>query len=351
LRRVKVAEIQFLKKEDQSWFLDPKEGFSKKCISFEIRRDDLTGHVSRILPYRRKYPEVVIPPEMLEASQKVCPFCVDQISSSTPKLLPEIASEGRIRRGGAWLFPNAFPYARYNWVIVLCEDHFLYPDQFSVEILRDGFLLAQDGIKRIGQSQPEFQHSYINWNYLPPSGAGLFHPHIQVVIEDVPTTSHKKVLEGISRYQKEGKPSFWQDYLLEEIKRGERYIGHQGDVHFLTAFSPRGIFGEIFILFSNRSTIDEVNTEDWTHFSQGMISVFQYLKSHIVSFNLSLFSGNVKGIRSWVYGRLCPRMIIPPWNISDINYFEKLHDEVMCVVSPEEFCENLKPFFTGSRDA
>jgi hypothetical protein len=44
-------------------------------------------------------------------------------------------------------------------------------------------------------------------------------------------------------------------------------------------------------------------------------------------------------------------MIIPPWNISDINYFEKLHDEVMCVVSPEGFCENLKPFFIGSRDA
>jgi len=346
-----VDKIQFFKKEDQSWFLDSKEGFSKKCISFEIRRDDLTGHVSRILPYRRKYPEVMIPPEMLEASQKVCPFCADQISSSTPKLPPEIASEGRIRRGGAWLFPNAFPYARYNWVIVLCEDHFLYPDQFSVEILRDGFLVAQEGIKRIGQSQPEFQHSYINWNYLPPAGAGLFHPHLQVVIEDVPTTSHKKVLEGISRYQKDGKLSFWQDYLLEEIKRGERYIGHQGNVHFLTAFSPRGIFGEIFILFSDRSTIDEVNTEDWTHFSQGLISVFQYLKSHIVSFNLSLFSGNVQGIRSWVYGRLCPRMIIPPWNISDINYFEKLHDEVMCVVSPEEFCENLKPFFTGSRDA
>jgi UDPglucose--hexose-1-phosphate uridylyltransferase len=340
-----VAEIQFFKKEDQCWFLDSKKGFSKQYISLEIREDDLTGHVSRILPYRRKYPEVVIPPEMLEASKKVCPFCPDQISSSTPKLLPEIASEGRIRRGGAWLFPNAFPYARYNWVIVLCEEHFLYPDQFSLEILRNGFLVAQDGIKRIGQSQPEFQYGYINWNYLPQSGAGLFHPHIQVLIEDVPTASHKKVLEGISRYQREERPSFWQDYLLEEIKRGERYIGHQGDVHFLTAFSPRGIFGEIFILFSNRFTIDEVSTEDWTNFSQGLINTFKYLKSHTNSFNLSLFSGNVKGTRSWVYGRLCPRMIIPPWNISDINYLEKLHDEVICVVSPEELSKDLRPFF------
>ena len=346
-----MVEIQFFKKEDQSWYLDPKDGFSKKYMSFEIRRDDLTGHVSRILPYRRKYPEVVISAEMLEASKKVCPFCADQIASSTPKFPTEIASEGRIRRGGAWLFPNAFPYARYNWVIVLSERHFLYPDQFSVEMLRDGFLVGQEGIKKIGRSQPEFQYSYINWNYLPQSGAGLFHPHLQVVVEDVPTTSHKKVLEGIKRYQGDGKSSFWQDYLLEEIKREERYIGHQGDIHFLTAFSPRGIFGEIFILFSNRSAIDEVNTEDWTYFSQGLINIFQYLKSQTPSFNLSLFSGNLNGTRSWVYARLCPRMIIPPWNISDINYFEKLHDEVMCVVSPEEFCKALKPFFPSYLDS
>jgi UDPglucose--hexose-1-phosphate uridylyltransferase len=344
-----MAGIQFFKKEDQSWFLDPKEGFSKKSISLEIRRDDLTGHMSRILPYRRKHPKLVIPPEILEASKKVCPFCADQISSSTPKFLPEIASEGRIRRGRAWLFPNAFPYARYNWVIVLCEEHFVYPDQFSAEILRDGFLAAQEGIKRIGQSQPEFQFSSINWNYLPSSGAGLFHPHLQILVEDVPTASHKKVLEGISRYQDEGVSSFWQSYLLEEMKRGERYISHQGDVYFLTAFSPRGIFGEFLILFSNRSTIDEVNTEDWVDFSQGLIRVFQYLKGHVPSFNLSLFSGNGDGVRSWVYGRFCPRMIIPPWHTSDINYFEKLHDEVMCVVSPEELCKDVKPFFTGSR--
>jgi galactose-1-phosphate uridylyltransferase len=341
-----MAGIQFFKKEDQSWFLDPKEGFSKKSISFEIRRDDLTGHMSRILPYRRKYPEVVISPEMLEASKKICPFCADQISSSTPKLLPEIASEGRIRRGEAWLFPNAFPYARHNWVVVLCEEHFLYPDQFSGEILRDGFLAAQDGIKRIGKSQPECQYNSINWNYLPSSGAGLFHPHIQILVQDIPTTSHKKVIEGIRRHQDEGMPSFWQSYLLEEMKRGERYISHQGDVHFLTAFSPRGIFGEILILFSNRSTIDEVSPEDWTHFSQGLIRVFQYLRGHILSFNLSLFSGNGDGVQSWVYGRLCPRMTVPPWQTSDINYFGKLHEEVMCIVSPEELCQDLKPFFT-----
>jgi galactose-1-phosphate uridylyltransferase len=236
-------------------------------------------------------------------------------------------------------------------VIVLGEEHFLYPDQFSVEMLRDGFSVAQEGIQRIVKSQPDFQYSSINWNYLPSSGAGLFHPHIQILVEDVPTASHKEVLDGILRYRNEGIPSFWESFLSEEIKRGERYIGRQGDVHFLTAFSPRGIFGEVLILFSNRSTIDEVRTEDWADFSQGLTKVFQYLKNHILSFNLSLFSGNRDGSRSWVYGRLCPRMIIPPWLTSDINYFEKLHGEVMCVISPEELCRDIKPFFAGSHQA
>jgi galactose-1-phosphate uridylyltransferase len=199
---------------------------------------------------------------------------------------------------------------------------------------------------RIGRHQPECQYSSINWNYLPSAGAGLFHPHIQILVQDVPTASHQKVLEGIQRYQDEGIPNFWQSYLLEEVKRGERYISHQGDVHFLTAFSPRGIFGEIFILFSNRSTINEVRLEDWTDFAQGLTRIFQYLRGHILSFNLSLFSGNGDGIQSWVYGRICPRMAAPPWQTSDINYFVKLHDEVMCVVSPEELCRALKPFFT-----
>lgn len=343
-----MAGIEFFKEEDQAWFLDPKEGFSKKSISLEIRRDGLTGHRCRILPYRRKVPEIVISPEMLEASKKVCPFCPEQIPSSTPKLLPEIAPEGRIHRGMACLFPNAFPYTRYNWVVVLCKEHFLYPDQFSVEMLNDGFLTAQEGIQRIVKSQPDYRYSSINWNYLPSSGAGLFHPHIQMLVENVPPASHKAVLDGIIRYRNEGVPSYWESFLLEEIKRGERYIGHSGDVYFLTAFSPRGILGEILILFSNRWTIDEMKAEDWADFSRGLTKVFQFLKDHVVSFNLSLFSGNSDGARSWVYGRLCPRMTFPAWLTSDINYFEKLHDEVMCSISPEELCKDVKLFFTGS---
>jgi hypothetical protein len=35
-------------------FLDPEEDFKKKELVFELRNDYLIGHVSRILPFRRR---------------------------------------------------------------------------------------------------------------------------------------------------------------------------------------------------------------------------------------------------------------------------------------------------------
>ena len=106
--------------------------------------------------------------------------------------------------------------------------------------------------------------------------------------------------------------------------------------------------GEITGLFAHRSAMEDLTEEDWSHFSEGLTKIFRYLKERqTFSFNLALLSGTVPEVPSWVYARLCPRMLIPPWNTSDINYFEKLHGEVICVISPEEMAEGLKPFFSG----
>ncbi len=345
-----MKKIEFEKREERAEFLDQREGYSRKSIAFEIRKDPLTGHISRILPFRRRLLETVLSQETIETSKKGCPFCPEQIESLTPKFVPEIAVEGRIRKGKATSFPNSFPYARHNWVVVLSEEHFYHLEQFTVEILRDGFLVAQEGIRRVERRDPDFIYGSINWNYLPQSGGGLYHPHLQVVVDQVPTASQDRGIECLKRYQNERGSFFWEDLLSEEVKRGERYLGHVGDVHFLVAFSPRGILGEIIGLFAHRSAMEDITEEDWSHFSEGLIKIFRYLKERqTFSFNLALFSGTVPEVRSWVYARLCPRMLIPPWNTSDINYFEKLHGEVICVTSPEEMAEGLKPFFSGEK--
>ena len=104
-----MNKIEFYRRKDEAWFLDPKENFARKSISFEMRRDPLTGHISRIVSFRRKIPEIKVNEEVLEASKKNCPFCPEQLCALTPLFIPEIASEGRLQRGGASLFPNSFP--------------------------------------------------------------------------------------------------------------------------------------------------------------------------------------------------------------------------------------------------
>lgn len=342
----KVGRIERRLKEDRVWFLDPKEGFQKKELTIEVREDPLTGHHSRILPFRRRFPDASIPHDLIEASRKGCPFCPEQIETLTPRLVPEIAVEGRIRKGRAVLFPNSFPYAKHNWVVALTEDHFLQIDRFTPEILRDGFEAVSEGISRLEKICPEDQYASVNCNYLLQAGAGVLHPHLQVVVQEEPTVKHRAVLEGLKTYHREKGAFFWEDYLLEEKGAGERYIGKIGETHFCSSFSPLGILGEILVLFEGRENLSDLSAKNWSDFSEGLVRIFKYLiDTRTYSFNLSLFSGTWEGVRNWVYGRLCPRTTMPPWGTSDINYFEKLHGEVICVLSPETLAKEIQPYF------
>ena len=152
-----MNRIEFYRRKDEAWFLDPRENFARKSISFEMRRDPLTGHISRIVSFRRKIPEIKVNEEVLEASKKNCPFCPEQLPALTPLFIPEIASEGRLHKGGASLFPNSFPYARHSWVVVLSKEHFLSLDQLSTEVLMDGFLVAQEASRKGRKERSDIQ--------------------------------------------------------------------------------------------------------------------------------------------------------------------------------------------------
>ncbi len=343
-----MRRIEFENQKIKSEFLDPSAGFEKRELFIELRRDYLTGHISRVLPFRRRrISGHTITSEVIEESRKTCPFCPEAITHSTPKFTSETPPEGRLRRGRCVLFPNQFPYASQNWVTVLSEEHFIPIDGFRGEILTDGFILCQEAIFRRMGLKSNGVYSSINWNYLPSAGGGIIHPHLQVVVEEFPTASHRAVLAGLKRYEEERGSNFWEDFLLVEMERRERYLGSFGNVHFIVSFSPRGVLGEVIILFSRRKTFEDLSAKDWGDFSEGLLRIFSYMKNKgIESFNLSLFSGSSEGTPSWVYGRFCPRLLLPPWGTSDINYFEKLHGELICIVLPEELCEEVKPYFS-----
>ena len=65
-----------------------------------------------------------------------------------------------------------------------------------------------------------------------------------------------------------------------------------------------------------------------------------------MSFNMSLYAPMINDKNFWVQGKIVPRFEINPLGTSDINYFEKLHNEVICPVVPEELCRALQPYFS-----
>jgi hypothetical protein len=91
--------IKFEQSFRESTFLNPADDFTRRTLEVEIRKDPLVGHIARIVTFRFRPLERV-----------------DRIATKFP---PEVVAEGRIREGGAMVFPNVFPYERYNAVVVL----------------------------------------------------------------------------------------------------------------------------------------------------------------------------------------------------------------------------------------
>ena len=104
-----MAEIEFEKREERAELLDQREGYARKGISFETRIDPLTGHVSRILPFRRRLTEAVIPQVVLEASKKGCPFCPDQGRVHDSKIYPRDRARREAAKGEGGIVSKLLP--------------------------------------------------------------------------------------------------------------------------------------------------------------------------------------------------------------------------------------------------
>jgi galactose-1-phosphate uridylyltransferase len=321
-------------------------GFERKEAVFEIRRDEISGVTSGILPYRFRMLERQDPGVYLEKSPgAICPFCPDLIEALTPRFTPDICAEGRFRRGRAVLFPNAFPYDRHNAVIALCPDHFVGLDALNTETMTDGFLLAWEYFERMAEAEPDLRFASLNWNYMPPAGGGLVHPHLQTILGGNPTRFPARLLRGATDYRVKHGRSLWADFLKREQDLGERYCATTGSVAWLASFAPKGMGGEVSFFFPETTALRQVRAA-LKGFLDGLTCVFAYLHANnFISFNLALYGALHEDVDFPVQGRITPRFSIPPLGTSDINYIEKYHDEVICPVVPEDFCRDLRPFF------
>jgi galactose-1-phosphate uridylyltransferase len=311
-------------------------------VPLSIRVDPLTGRTSRIVTGTKLAPSERPDLTELTAKPSFCPFCADWIESVTGTFGPEITDEGRIRRGSAVIVPNVMAYSEYSSVgLYDTERHFIDLPDLSPALVSDllaAFVEYTRGVERIRS-----MWSSVNANYLPPSGSSIVHPHAQSAHDDIGTTFQRLLRERSDAWG--GERSYWED-LVETEEGGPRWVGTRGRVAFLTPFAPIG-FHEVWAIVDGCRDIEELTTRDCEDLGTGMAQVFgAYHDLNLTSFNWALYGGGpTPGERYSLLLRIVSRSNAEPMYRSDVTYFEKLHDEAMTDLAPEDLAATLRPRF------
>ena len=339
--------IRFRKSIKTILFLDPTQGFTEQSASFEYRTDPLTRQRSRVADLKFRLIEAPNLQNVIDKStNRSCPFCKETIDLMTPKFISTFAAEGRITRGEALVFPNFMPYDQHNALTVFSTDHFVGLNDFSSKLLVDGFLASQEYFQKVFQTNSKSKHACINWNYMPPSGGSLVHPHLHLMSDKEPSYHHGLLLRRGKRFWKKFNVTYWDALVAEEKKRAVRYIGETGTVSWLLYFAPKGMMFDIMGAFRDNQSLLKMTVDQFKDFAQGLRNIFSFLKtSNLHSFNLAIYSSLTEKDYFRTHARIIPRFTIPPVETSDVSFTGMLHDESLAIMKPEDVCREIKEYF------
>lgn len=347
----KFNPIRFQKENHPARMLtrDSSGELAESTVPLEFRTDPLTSRTLRLVRFDL---EKIIRPDLdaleKQSREMFCPFCPPVVEQITPKFTTDLFADGNICTGEAYTFPNNGPYDVYGAVVVMSrERHFIRLNEFDRDIVCNALLAAQTYLKRVQETDPAAKHHFIAWNYMPPSGGSLVHPHIQSNAGYYPTVAQRQVLEASTRYRAEKGTNYWSDLIEQEKRLGERYLGSIGGSEWLTAFAPMGRLSDIVAVFPGKASVLELTESDLQALTAGLLKVFRHLGEHnLISFNLATYSGFDSG-SFWTHVRITPRgsLLYSPMETSDQFYYQVLQDENVCIFPPETACAMLKSRF------
>jgi UDPglucose--hexose-1-phosphate uridylyltransferase len=317
--------------------------------SVELRFDPLTGRTCRLVPYSTGR---IIRPDLTALEKRSrelnCPFCPPLVERITPRFPPDFFPGGVIRRGKAVAFPNIDPYDVYGVVVVVSDEHFIALNKLDAATVLDALTAANTYIRTVQKIDTKASYGFIAWNYMPPAGGSLVHPHLQCNAGYYPTNFQKQILDASEKYQKEKGTNYWSDLVEQERRTGERWVGETGGVAWLTGFAPRGRLSDIIAVFPGKASITELTEKDLSDFVEGLLKVFRYIDGlNLISFNMSTYSGSAKN-RCWAHARITPRglLLYSPIETSDQFYYQILQDETICILPPEVAAAGLRKLFS-----
>jgi UDPglucose--hexose-1-phosphate uridylyltransferase len=339
--------VSFKKISSSARILNPFKGQALDEMPFEIRFDPLTGETGRVfhLPFKAEKPPIE---EAVQRSREIlCPFCPEVLEKSTPAFPEDVIPGGRLKVGGASVIPNLVPFDRYAGVAVFSGEHHIPMKDLTPETMRDAFLASLVFLKRIQAIDPAVRFFSINWNYMPPAGSSIVHPHLQPNASEFPTNHLRLQLEGAARYNEEHQRDFWTDFMAAEKRSGERYVGDVGSTFWVMSFLPRSFLPDVSCIFTERRSLSELAEDDLPPFLQGLAKILRvYLEENIYSFNMALFA--VRDAPNFrINARICPRLLPRPIGNSDIACPQMLHRESFTVYPPESVCGKFREVFNS----
>ena len=246
----------------------------------------MLGYVSKFLVSDKKVLD-----SLVEQTRASCPFCPESVKTKTPMFSRDFLEEGRIFVGDTVVVPNIWGHAERSVLAILSKQHHLALREFTVELLVDGFKGGVAYLKRLKDVSPEIRFPVFVFNYLPPAGSSIFHPHMQVLVRDRPFYLVKLMLDRSRVYFRKTGTSFWSDLLMKE-RGGDRYLFNMNRVEWLVPFAPLRGMNEVQAVVRGKSHLLELNNDDWSGLAEGMSKILRfYDKEMYSSFNLVLMSG------------------------------------------------------------
>ena len=340
--------MKFESEKKETIMLNPMKNLERKVIPSEIRKDPLTGRTARICHFMKLKWEKPDFEKMIAGTHQYCPFCPDKIMKVTPLFPPEINSDGRFTADDMVLFPNLAPYDSISAVAVMGSKHYTAMTEFEAERIAAAFILAMKlftTLEEIGH--PESVYHLINWNYMPPSGSSLIHPHLQIFSAASAPNLMRTELEFAKAYMEKNSRNYWDDLVKTEREKGERYLGTIGRTVWLSNFAPMGVAGDVLAVVEGvRSTL-ELSETDLLDIASGLTKVMAaYDKMGIYSFNMNFFTGTADDDFSRFHLLFSPRTFFnQALGTPDVGAGQKLYNETVCMAYPEEINEMLKPEF------
>jgi len=328
--------------------LNPRKNMARRTIPIEIRKDPLTGRTSRICHFMKLQWEKPDFEKLIEGTEAMCPFCPDKVMTLTPCFPEEILPEGRLIIDDMVLFPNIAPYDGLGAVATMGDRHYIPMTEIDPERIAGAFRLAMAFFRNIQNTgHPESVYHMINWNYMPPAGSSLIHPHLQVFSSSSAPNLMREELEAAKTYMESYGTNYWDDLVEHEMSFDERYLGTVGRTAWLIPYAPMGVAGDVSAIVEGvRSTL-ELTEYDLADLAEGLTRVMAaYDKMGIYSFNMNFFTGRAEDEFTRFHLLFSPRTFFnQALGTPDNGALRNLYNETVCMAFPEAIKDMLKSDF------